>query len=235
MKLWFKLVKTWKRCAESPADESFKNEPICASVSALITCANVSMCEREFSFLCAGHHFPLRKAFLPGAARGNSSALRYGTHAHHGSRADFPGFCFGSQATKECAFVFFSPRPCRFNTKSKHQLTLLLLVPLLLEPSLLPSLAPYTMSNSLQGLSHSLQVELSRFISWDLLTKVSLFRGCSEQFLVDTCILLREVRFGPEEVIWNVSDICREMYFVTRGKRRGRMRVSRMANACLTA
>ena len=66
-------------------------------------------------------------------------------------------------------------------------------------------------------LSHSLQVELARFVFWDLLTRVSLFKGCSELFLTDICVLLREVQLGPEEIVHNPGEVCKDMLLVTRG------------------
>ena len=67
------------------------------------------------------------------------------------------------------------------------------------------------------GLSHSLRVELARFVSWEALTKTVLFGDCSDQFLTDICVLLREVNFVPEEIIYNAGDASKEMYIVTRG------------------
>ena len=66
-------------------------------------------------------------------------------------------------------------------------------------------------------LSHSLRVEIARFTSWDALTKTVLFGNCSDQFLTDICVLLREVHFVPEEIIYNAGDTCKEMFVVTRG------------------
>jgi ankyrin repeat protein/CRP-like cAMP-binding protein len=69
----------------------------------------------------------------------------------------------------------------------------------------------------LAGLSHGLRVELARFISWEALTKTVLFDDCSDQFLIDICVLLREVNFVPEEILYNEGDTSKEMFIVTRG------------------
>ena len=69
----------------------------------------------------------------------------------------------------------------------------------------------------LAGLSHGLRVELARFISRDFLTKVDLFQGCSDQMLDSICVLLVEVNFMPEEVVFTTGEIAKEMYFVLHG------------------
>jgi hypothetical protein len=66
------------------------------------------------------------------------------------------------------------------------------------------------------GMSHSLRVELARFISMEALTKSVLFGNCSEQFLTDICVLVREMNFVPEEILYNAGDACKEMFIVVR-------------------
>ena len=69
----------------------------------------------------------------------------------------------------------------------------------------------------LSGLSHGLRVEMARFISRDFLTKIDLFQGCSHQMLDSICVLLIEVNFMPEEIVFRTGEIAKEMYFVLQG------------------
>jgi hypothetical protein len=66
------------------------------------------------------------------------------------------------------------------------------------------------------GVSHSLRVELARFISMEALSKSELFGDCSEQFLTDICVLVREINFVPEEIVYNAGDVSKEMFIVVR-------------------
>ena len=66
------------------------------------------------------------------------------------------------------------------------------------------------------GVSHSLRVELARFISMEALSKSELFTDCSEQFLTDICVLVREVNFVPEEIVYIAGEMCKEMLIVVR-------------------
>ena len=66
------------------------------------------------------------------------------------------------------------------------------------------------------GVSHSLRVELARFISMEALSKSDLFGDCSEQFLTDICVLVREINFVPEEIVYNAGDVSKEMFIVVR-------------------
>jgi flagellar biosynthesis/type III secretory pathway chaperone len=66
------------------------------------------------------------------------------------------------------------------------------------------------------GMSHSLRVELARFMSMEALTKSVLFGNCSDQFLTDICVLVREENFVPEETVHNAGDACKKMFIVVR-------------------
>jgi len=67
------------------------------------------------------------------------------------------------------------------------------------------------------GLSHGLRVELASFISRKLLTGIRLFIDCSEHYLEGLCVLLREVRFVPEEIVFSAGEVCKEIWFVVSG------------------
>ena len=67
------------------------------------------------------------------------------------------------------------------------------------------------------GLSRGLQVQIARFMSRSYLGNVELFSGTSEIFLDDVCVLLREVSFSPEEVLFLAGHVSTEMFFVVSG------------------
>jgi len=67
------------------------------------------------------------------------------------------------------------------------------------------------------GLSHGLRVELASFISRKLLSGIRLFIDCSEHYLEGLCVLLREVRFVPEEILFSAGEVCKEIWFVVSG------------------
>jgi len=67
------------------------------------------------------------------------------------------------------------------------------------------------------GLSHGLQVDLAKFISSEFLTNIEIFADCSENYLDAVCVLLREVSFVPEETLFTVGDVCKEIFFVLSG------------------
>ena len=67
------------------------------------------------------------------------------------------------------------------------------------------------------GLSRGLQVQIARFMSRSYLGNVELFSGTSEIFLDDVCVLLREVSFSPEDVLFLAGHVSTEMFFVVSG------------------
>ena len=69
----------------------------------------------------------------------------------------------------------------------------------------------------LATLSHGLRVELARLIWREFLTRVYLFRGCSGQFLDAICVLLREVHFGPEQMIGHAGEVSRSLVILVKG------------------
>jgi len=67
------------------------------------------------------------------------------------------------------------------------------------------------------GLSHGLQVELASFVSRKLVTGIQLFSGCSEHYFDSVCVLLREISFVPEEVVFSAGEVCKEIFLVVSG------------------
>jgi len=73
------------------------------------------------------------------------------------------------------------------------------------------------MSSILNELSFSLQFELASLICRAELDHITLFRGCSDAALDSLSISLREVVFGPEEVLFKHGDVADEMFIVMSG------------------
>ena len=66
-------------------------------------------------------------------------------------------------------------------------------------------------------MSRSLQVEVSSYTTRGYLDGVPLFQGCSPQLIDAVSVLLSEVTFAPEDYLYRVSEIAREMFFVIDG------------------
>ena len=66
-------------------------------------------------------------------------------------------------------------------------------------------------------MSRSLQVEVSSYTTRGYLDGVPLFQGCSQQLIDAVSVLLSEVTFAPEDYLYRISEIAREMFFVIDG------------------
>ena len=73
------------------------------------------------------------------------------------------------------------------------------------------------MSAILNELNFSLQFELASLLCRGELDNISLFRGVSDAALDCLSINLREVTFGPEEMLFRAGDLADEMYSVISG------------------
>ena len=73
------------------------------------------------------------------------------------------------------------------------------------------------MSSILNELSLSLQFELASILCRAELDTINLFKGCSDAVLDCLSINLREVLFGPEEVLFRSGDVADEMFLVVSG------------------
>jgi ankyrin repeat protein/CRP-like cAMP-binding protein len=66
-------------------------------------------------------------------------------------------------------------------------------------------------------MSRSLQIEVSSYTTRGYLDGVPLFQGCSPQLIDAISVLLSEVTFSPEDYLYRISEIAREMFFVIDG------------------
>ncbi|GMH40854.1 hypothetical protein BSKO_08758 [Bryopsis sp. KO-2023] len=55
-------------------------------------------------------------------------------------------------------------------------------------------------------LSFSLQIEVARYISWELLTETRIFRQCNENFLASVSVLVREVNINPDTYLFRENE-----------------------------
>ena len=70
----------------------------------------------------------------------------------------------------------------------------------------------------LSGLPQGLQNEVSIHLKREILEKIPLFKGVSDDFLRDVSLHMRPIVCVPGECVFNEGDIGNEMYFVIRGK-----------------
>ena len=70
----------------------------------------------------------------------------------------------------------------------------------------------------LSGLPQGLQNEVSIHLKREILEKIPLFKGVSDNFLRDVSLHMRPIVCVPGESVFNEGDIGNEMYFVIRGK-----------------
>ncbi|KAL3159544.1 hypothetical protein ABBQ38_009960 [Trebouxia sp. C0009 RCD-2024] len=66
-------------------------------------------------------------------------------------------------------------------------------------------------------LSHTLQVEVGRYMSRSLISVVHIFEGCNDNFLDSLSILLHEVNLSPDSYLYRMNDVSRELYIVAGG------------------
>lgn len=66
-------------------------------------------------------------------------------------------------------------------------------------------------------LSHSLQVEVAKHMSRGLLSQISAFQDCDDQFLDSVAVLLREVNVSPDSYLFRVNDVPQELNIIAAG------------------
>eukprot|EP00803_Ostreobium_quekettii_P006934 evm.model.scf_4193.1 EVM.evm.TU.scf_4193.1 scf_4193:508-1443(+) len=66
-------------------------------------------------------------------------------------------------------------------------------------------------------LCHTLQVDVAKYMSRNLISLVSIFRGCNDRFLDSLSVLLHEVTVPPDNYLFRLNDVSREMYIVSGG------------------
>jgi voltage-gated potassium channel len=70
----------------------------------------------------------------------------------------------------------------------------------------------------LSGLPQGLQSEVSVYLKREILEKIPLFEGVSNEFLEDVSLHMRPIIYIPGEYVFKERDYGNEMYFVIRGK-----------------
>lgn len=75
----------------------------------------------------------------------------------------------------------------------------------------------YDESAAISGLPPTLRTEVSLFLNRDIIQKVPLFRGTSEEFIRAIALGMRPVIFVPGDYIMRAGEQGEEMYFISKG------------------
>ncbi len=75
----------------------------------------------------------------------------------------------------------------------------------------------YDESTIISTLPPSLQTDVSLFLKRDIIEKVPLFRGASDEFIREIALQMRPVVFMPGDFVYKAGEQGNDMYFITRG------------------
>jgi voltage-gated potassium channel len=75
----------------------------------------------------------------------------------------------------------------------------------------------YDESTIISALPSSLQTDVSLFLKKDIIEKVPIFKGASEEFIRDIALQMRSVVYTPGDYVVRAGDAGRDMYFISRG------------------
>lgn len=75
----------------------------------------------------------------------------------------------------------------------------------------------YDESTLISALPPSLQTDVSLFLKRDIIEKVPLFRGASDEFIREIALQMRPVVFTPGDFVYKAGEKGNDMYFITRG------------------
>ena len=75
----------------------------------------------------------------------------------------------------------------------------------------------YDESAAISGLPPTLRTEVSLFLNRDILQKVPLFRGASDDFIKAIALEMRPIIFMPGDYVIRAGEPGEEMYFISRG------------------
>lgn len=75
----------------------------------------------------------------------------------------------------------------------------------------------YDESSVLDDLPHPLKVQVSLFLNQDIIHKVPIFKGASEDFIKEIILNLEPVVFTPEDYIFTKGEYGDDMYFISSG------------------
>lgn len=72
-------------------------------------------------------------------------------------------------------------------------------------------------STAVAALPPSLQTDVSLFLKRDIIEKVPLFQGASDEFIREIALQMTPVVFTPGDYIYKAGESGRDMYFITQG------------------
>src|SRR5574341_97399 len=72
-------------------------------------------------------------------------------------------------------------------------------------------------SNVVSALPPSLRTEVSLFLKRDIIEKVPLFQGASDEFIREIALQMTPVIFTPGDYVYKAGESGRDMYFITQG------------------
>jgi voltage-gated potassium channel len=72
-------------------------------------------------------------------------------------------------------------------------------------------------SNIISALPPSLRTEVSLFLKRDIIEKVPLFQGASDEFIREIALQMTPVIFTPGDYVYKAGEWGRDMYFITQG------------------
>jgi voltage-gated potassium channel len=72
-------------------------------------------------------------------------------------------------------------------------------------------------SNIISALPPSLRIDVSLFLKRDIIEKVPLFQGASDEFIREIALQMAPVIFTPGDYIYKAGELGRDMYFITQG------------------
>lgn len=75
----------------------------------------------------------------------------------------------------------------------------------------------YDESTIITSLPPSLQTDVSLFLKRDIIEKVPLFQGASDEFIREIALQMTPVIFIPGDYVYKAGESGRDMYFITRG------------------
>jgi voltage-gated potassium channel len=75
----------------------------------------------------------------------------------------------------------------------------------------------YDESTIISSLPPSLQTDVSLFLKRDIIEKVPLFQGASDEFIREIALQMTPVIFTPGDYVYKAGESGRDMYFITHG------------------
>ena len=76
----------------------------------------------------------------------------------------------------------------------------------------------YDEADIVDSLPPNLKTEVSLFLKRDIIEKVPVFRGASDEFIKEIALHMRPLVFTPGDFVFKAGEQGREMYFISRGR-----------------